>query len=986
MESQDITSLLQQQVAQLRRVVELKDVEIADLKRELALLKVCKSPALDPMASPSAQQHHLESSLPSKKDPLKWKIPDRSDRRSKTHSHNASIVSTTSSNYSLTTHNNNIDNKRLELPRDDTADLSLDLSDPDFIALGSSPRKPTPVRMKFSPEDLELNTKDNVNTIESLIEDGIDSTIVPDVGELTQSPLQRRDSATTTSEVDTLPPSPQETPIVGFNHSHQKSNGMEGEDDFNFGQSSSHSIIVPVYKKLSNTPNDNDDTKSPITQRMLMSRTPSEHIDMVSTFPSEHTQINPRLSVDHKSSVSDVPVTPPVLPSPANIINREQQQPQNHVTPPIIIQDDNHSNDEHVDHVIQLAEPVVLRSSKNQPPVRLERLPPQTKPTLPVQVIPITPITPRQPEFSPQSFQNSAAPLQPLQTDSHKFLINSLEHTVIKVETIVDPISINDPKMEGYWLLFKVFSNENPQQLTPMYRIKRSYNDFLAMDKTMRPMMPFLQQPPQLSSMKRQNYRLWEQNKLIIDSYIAQALSYLKRGMPNTDVALKSFTTYFEFNLPSMDDFNGDESDNSLNFLDLTNHWDYMLYVKQKFPNKTFDVIQLIFNNDNDILTIKSFTSKSEQIIRDDTIVSFKGQEIVLKKKKKFAANKVWILYAQSHQDGESIGARLQEWLKYGSTPGGMIDEEFDDFDDHIFDSNSQSSLTLPTQSTQSSVSNPPTSSGTSPALAWSLFGKRASKVPPTSPKSSHSNTSPHKLDNVLAFKSQPYEGTMTTSTSSITSMSSPNKKFGMTPTFEPIDNSPKYFGITLQGAFDLCPKYQLGEHNVPSVIFRCLNYLHNNSAEGFEGIFRLNGMMSEVNAIEREFNANHDCALEEMTPKPDVYSVATLMKRYLRKVDGGIIIDDIAEEIYHIVKNDENLSVADLSKIHGLVNELPVMNKDVLFVVFKYLMDVLKQGAHNKMGINAMSVLIGPNITESRGMPIAVVLMKNFNQIFDFK
>lgn len=975
---QDTTRLLQQQVQQLRRVIELKDSEIADLKRQLELFNHRNSSPIDPMASPQAQhaQQNIFERTPS------YSIPNRSERRSASHEHSSSTVSTTSSNYSLTSPKKKQPQLNNDPIHDSKTPLQLTLSnqsDSEFVTLGSSPRKPTPVRLKFTEEELSLENKNDYNnnnntTIESIIESNPDNTLVfindSDKDHMIQPQLQVNQDL---FEVNTLQKSLEDTPI----DVNRDSTNSKTYEDFNFDKAVTPNLLQPVYQKLSNTSNETVDSKSSITQRMMMSRTPSENIDM-GKFHNQPT-VNPRLSVnDEHIQIDDLParpLTPPLLTN-SNPKQKKQQHSNliNNFNSPSIPADD---------QVFELAEPIILKSSKNQPPVQLQRIPiPAHEPTV------VSSSTPQLGSTS-ATFQKSAqaTPTQS-QTDSHKFLINSLEHTVIKVETVVDPVAINDPKIDSYWILFKVFSNENPQQLTPMYRIKRNYNDFLIMDKIMRPTMPFLQQPPDISSLKRQNYRLWEQNKLVIDGYVDQALAYLKRGMPNTEPALKSFTTYFEFTLPSFDENNVDTDDpSSLSFLDLTTHWDYLLYVKQKFPNKTFDVIRLIFNDDSNILTLQSFSSKSEQIFRDDTIVSFRGQEIVLKKKKKFAANKVWILYAQSHQDGASIGNRLKDWLETDSSYNDGFENEDDDFDDnHTFDSHSQSSLTLPSQTTPTMTTVPP--SGASPSLSWSLFGKRTSKMPPTSPKSSNSIPSPNKVDNVLTFKSQPYEGKMTTSTSSITSITSPKKKLGITPTFEPIDNAPKYFGTTLQGAFDLCPKYQLGRHNVPSVIFRCLNYLHNNSAEGFEGIFRLNGMMSEVNAIEREFNSNYDCALEEMATKPDVYSVATLMKRYLRKVEGGIIIDDIAEEIYHIIKNDDNgdLSISELDQIKKLIRALPVMNRDVLFVVFKYIMDVLTQGAHNKMGVNAMSVLIGPNIAESRGMPIAVVLMKHFNHVFDFK
>lgn len=929
-------------VAELEGELRARDAEVAMLRELIAQRtgagapssgpKVVSEVQIDPLASPAVQQVRLDSSLAT--PPVS--VPERSERRRIGHSTQASIVSVTSSTYGESPLAHETSNEP----------LTLDLSDSqsDFIALGSSPRKATPVRMKFASGDLELIGPALSN--------------VPPKASVTDHTVPE-DTLDTLLALDS--PSPDKTPQVG-------------SDDFHFDQLVTPRV-EPLYRQLAGSKTETD-PKSP-THRMLL-RTPSENTDTV-TFSLQNA--NPLLSA---GQAVQRPLTPPQLHVPA------EKPPQ---TPNV---DSNYASD--ATGSLEPAQSADIASLGNSQGSMenaqhySRKAVGTTKPLLDepfrggtgavaaqaaaavAATAAITPMAPPRATAVPPMLitpppppprQNISVPNTPkvegLSDDTHNFLINSLQYTSIHVETIVDPISLSDPKVSSYWIMFKVFSNEH-SALTPMYRIRRSYADFLTMDKTLRPAMPFLQQPPEMASMRRLNYRLWEQNKLIVDSYVEQALGYLRRGMPNTDTALRAFTTYFEFTLP------GHDEPESL--LDLSSRWDYLLYAKQKFPNKAFEVVQLIFSEEGDSLLLKSFSSKSETIARDDTIVACKGQEIVLKKKKKFAASKSWILYAQSHEDGEAIGKRLHDWL------GAEDDEEED-----IVDSVSQSSQpTTASSLPATNLSQPPSGvPAGSPSLAWSLFGKRQSKMPPGSPKSAHSN-SPNKTDNVLAFKSQPYEGAMT-SASSVNSMASPKRQNA--PVFEPIDNTPKYFGTTLQGAFDLCPKYQLGGHNVPSVIFRCLNYLHANSAEGFEGIFRLNGMMSEVNAIEREFNASSDCALEDMSPKPDVYSVATLMKRYLRKVEGGIIIDDVAEEMYHVVKVEGDMGSQQLARLRNLLNELPLMNRNVLFVVFSYLIDVLKQGAHNKMGVSAMSVLIGPNITESRGTPIAVVLLNNFGTLF---
>lgn len=217
---------------------------------------------------------------------------------------------------------------------------------------------------------------------------------------------------------------------------------------------------------------------------------------------------------------------------------------------------------------------------------------------------------------------------------------------------------------------------------------------------------------------------------------------------------------------------------------------------------------------------------------------------------------------------------------------------------------------------------------------------------------------------------------------------------------FQPVEETmskDQYFESTLQFSYDLCPKYKLEGYAVPSIIYQCITFLHNQSGEGFEGIFRLNGMMSEVKKIQEIFNKEFDCNLAKLSPIPDVHSVATLLKRYMRNIQDRVIVNEVNSELGHIINN--NLNDKSNTQTKGtlitqqgveafkmvFLTRIETLNKNVIFVLFKYLMDVLRMGKHNKMSINAMSVLIGPNLTKNDGGgQICTILLENFDFIFE--
>ena len=148
--------------------------------------------------------------------------------------------------------------------------------------------------------------------------------------------------------------------------------------------------------------------------------------------------------------------------------------------------------------------------------------------------------------------------------------------------------------------------------------------------------------------------------------------------------------------------------------------------------------------------------------------------------------------------------------------------------------------------------------------------------------------------------------------------------------------------------------------------------------------------MMSEVNRIQEIFNEEHDCDLSKLTPNPDVHSIATLLKRYLRYLQDRLISDDITFELCSIINKSENkgddgsLSSDAIEQFKSVFNRLPELNRNSLYALFRYLGDVLKMGKHNKMSVSAMSVLMGPNLTQKDGGgQICAVLLENFSTIF---
>ncbi|GAV29515.1 hypothetical protein PMKS-003016 [Pichia membranifaciens] len=670
------------------------------------------------------------------------------------------------------------------------------------------------------------------------------------------------------------------------------------------------------------------------------------------------------------------------------------------------------------------------------------------------------------PQLQSRSRSQSQSQQQPLQPqkqivhkavehtdDSEKFLLNSLKHCVIRIESLVDPQGLAVPidtitnhviaksKKDSYKVSFLVYTDENPSQLTPIYRVKRSYVELLIMDKTVRPLVPSLPKLPDFQHVASLNCKFWAHSKKVIQNYINKLLNLLKSQNPldQDNPIWKHFSNYFEFKMDT-----NDLDDPEYSVLNLQDKVCYLLYIRKNFTMKTYDFARLACHSETNELVINFLLAKSHEVLPLEEVgIFFKGQEVTIKRKKKFSANKSWSFFAESEYDASELCSKVNSWIESFSGPhtGDEVQDRATaegrtkhNSEDSDHKSTSNDNLLSP------SINTP-----------WKIFKKSSKQIPP-SPKPNHnssssnnnnsiSNSSTHSLpstpskmmssnsstpsnnhnvNDVLNFKAMPYESNKLTAETNNTTNSnlmpiSPLRHGSDKPVealFQPIDETPRYFKSTLKYSFDLCPQYKLYGLSVPSIVFQSITFLYQQSGEGFEGIFRLNGMMSEVNKIQEIFNNQYDCELSKLSPVPDVHSIATLLKRYLRNLKDRLLTDDVASELCRIINNNDNhfkreqdrteeeaeketsglilspttllspLSSGEFKQIYK--HKVPQLNRNVLFALFKYLRDVLNMGKHNKMTVSAMSVLMGPNLTQSDGGgQICTVLLENFNQIF---
>ncbi|VEU21930.1 DEKNAAC102891 [Brettanomyces naardenensis] len=581
----------------------------------------------------------------------------------------------------------------------------------------------------------------------------------------------------------------------------------------------------------------------------------------------------------------------------------------------------------------------------------------------------------------------------------YDYLRNSIDTTVISVYSVVDPNALlSSHKLDDFMIRFLVNSSELAKELKPLYMVKRKYSEFLAMDSEIRQTVR-LPQLPDRSHFLRIDPINWDTQKSIIRMYVTQLCSIMRQ---NKDSPIwRTFTSFFT---PDDDG-------------DVSKHCGFFVPAGSRGLKKSPRLVRLEYDTIEHLIRIEDDHSKGPEVLSvGDIVVTRDGQVLTLSKRRKrtFKSNRHWTLYCESVQDAD-------DWYNELTTAAAENAEGSESASEApsprrgnlplLKNAGGSSSTIIPSPV----MENPKwfgfrlgkdalhlthsVSSNSSNVAATVDYAASSSSFP--SPQSKNSNAasmssvnsnrgrfsrSAENLmgnENVLDFKAVPYEGTLSTSPSSSVRASPSKLADAGAGIFKQIDETPKYFGSTLQSAYDSCPKYRISGRAVPSIVYRCITYLDEKNAVLNEGIFRLNGMMTEVNMIQRLFNESSDCDFAELSSRPDVHSIATLLKRFLRTLKVTIIPEQEAKTLLQLTMSTEYSET--VPKFRQVLFSLPQLNYDVLYVLFRYFREVLKFKDVNKMSVGAISVLMAPNLTPFDGAKeICAELLINYAYYFE--
>ncbi|KAK9434221.1 hypothetical protein V1505DRAFT_359546 [Lipomyces doorenjongii] len=173
-------------------------------------------------------------------------------------------------------------------------------------------------------------------------------------------------------------------------------------------------------------------------------------------------------------------------------------------------------------------------------------------------------------------------------------------------------------------------------------------------------------------------------------------------------------------------------------------------------------------------------------------------------------------------------------------------------------------------------------------------------------------------------------------------------------------------FGITLAQAIEIS-YIAKGDVKLPSVVYRCIEYLDTKGAAKEEGIFRLSGSSTVIRALKERFNTDADVDLLEDGAHYDVHAVAGLLKLYLRELPTNILTEDLKVEFVQSVEIHNRQSRLDM--LYVLLRQLPPENFSLLKALSRFLIKIVEKSDQNKMNIRNVGIVFAPTLNISNAL-----------------
>ncbi|KAM9847320.1 rho GTPase-activating protein 22 [Aulostomus maculatus] len=166
-------------------------------------------------------------------------------------------------------------------------------------------------------------------------------------------------------------------------------------------------------------------------------------------------------------------------------------------------------------------------------------------------------------------------------------------------------------------------------------------------------------------------------------------------------------------------------------------------------------------------------------------------------------------------------------------------------------------------------------------------------------------------------------------------------------------------------------------QRQVPVLVEQCVCFIREHGLEE-EGLFRAPGQTNHVRELQDAFDRGEKPLFDSTT---DVHTVASLLKLYIRELPEPVIPFSKYTQFLscaQLLTKDKEMGITELAK---QVKSLPQVNYNLLKYICKFLDEVQSHCNENKMSVQNLATVFGPNILRPR-VEDPVTMMEGSSQV----
>lgn len=204
-------------------------------------------------------------------------------------------------------------------------------------------------------------------------------------------------------------------------------------------------------------------------------------------------------------------------------------------------------------------------------------------------------------------------------------------------------------------------------------------------------------------------------------------------------------------------------------------------------------------------------------------------------------------------------------------------------------------------------------------------------------------------------------------------------------------------FGSTLDKCLQLSSHSYQGKYDIPTVVYRCLEFLYKNRGIQEEGIFRLSGSSALIKSLQEQFDREYDidlCIYNQAVSKEgtianslglyvDVNTVSGLLKLYLRKLPHVIFGEEQYPMFKKAVDNHHDNPTQIAIEFRNIIksNAVSKPNVSLMYALFELLIRINENSRANKMNLRNLCIVFSPTLN----IPVTVLqpFITDFSCIF---